>query len=129
MINYGFTKALDIPYHTVLERMRGALEKEGFGVLTEIDVQGKMKEKLGVDMSKYIILGVCNPPYAYRAFLTEENIGLMLPCNIIFYEKGGKTMLSVVRPTVSMQMVDNEELQNISEEVEEKLKKSFDAVT
>lgn len=128
MINYGFTKALDIPYDTVVERTRGALKKEGFGVLTEIDVAGKMKEKLGVDMSKYIILGVCNPPNAYQAILTEENIGLMLPCNIIVYEKGGKTVLSVIRPTVSMQMVDNGELQKVSEEVEEKLKKSFDAI-
>lgn len=128
MINYGFTKALDIPYDTVVERTRGALKKEGFGVLTEIDVAGKMKEKLGVDMSKYMILGVCNPPNAYQAILTEENIGLMLPCNIIVYEKGGKTVLSVIRPTVSMQMVDNGELQKVSEEVEEKLKKSFDAI-
>jgi len=128
MVNYGFTKELNIPYGTAIERVKDALKKEGFGVLTEIDVQKKMKEKLDVDMSKYIILAACNPANAYRAILTEENIGLMLPCNVIVYEKGGKTMLSFIRPTVAMQMVDNAELQKVSEEVEGKLKKAFDAV-
>ncbi|MDP2855050.1 MAG: DUF302 domain-containing protein [Smithellaceae bacterium] len=128
MINYGFTKALNIPYGKVIDLVRASLKKEGFGVLTEIDVQEKMKEKLDVDMNKYIILGACNPPNAYRAILTEENIGLMLPCNVIVYEKGGKTMLSFIRPTVAMQMVDNAELQKVSEEIEGKLKKAFDAV-
>jgi Uncharacterized conserved protein len=128
MINYGFTKELNIPYETVIELVREALKKEGFGVLTEIDVKEKMKEKLGIDMNKYIILGACNPPNAYKAILTEENIGLMLPCNVIVYEKGSKTVLSVIRPTVAMQMVDNVELQKIAEAVEEQLKKAFDAI-
>ena len=128
MINYSFTKELNIPYRKVIELVRDSLEKEGFGVLTEIDVQKKMKEKLGIDMKKYIILGACNPPNAYKAILTEENIGLMLPCNVIVYEKDGKTTLSFIRPTVAMQMVDNAELQKVSEEVEGKLKKAFEAV-
>ena len=128
MINYGFTKELDIPYETVIELVREALKKEGFGVLTEIDVQEKMKEKLGIDMRKYIILGACNPPNAYKAILAEENIGLMLPCNVIVYEKGSKTVLSVIRPTVAMQMVDNVELQKVAEAVEGQLKKAFDAI-
>ena len=128
MINYGFTKELNIPYGKVIELVRESLKKEGFGVLTEIDVQEKMKKKLGIDMSKYIILGACNPPNAYKAILTEENIGLLLPCNVIVYEKGSKTVLSIIRPTVAMQMVDNAELQKVSEEVEGKLKKAFDAI-
>jgi len=128
MINYGFTKTLNIPYGKVIERVREALKKEGFGVLTEIDVQDKMKEKLGLDMKKYIILGACNPANAYQAILTEEHIGLMLPCNVIVYEKSGQTVLSFIRPTVAMQMVDNAELQKVSEEVEAKLKIAFDAV-
>ncbi len=128
MINYGFTKELNLAYETVVDLAREALKKEGFGIMTEINVQKKMKEKLGIDMSQYMILGACNPPSAYRAILIEENIGLMLPCNVIVYEKGGKTLLSVIRPTVAMQMVDNVELQKVSEEVEEKLKMSFDAV-
>ena len=128
MINYGFTKELNVPYGTVIELARDALKKEGFGILTQIDVQEKMKEKLGVDMNKYIILGACNPPNAYQAILTEENIGLLLPCNVIVYEKGSKTVLSVIRPTVAMQMVDNAKLKKVSEEVEGKLKKAFDAI-
>ena len=87
-----------------------------------------MKEKLGVDMNKYIILGACNPPNAYKAILAEENIGLMLPCNVIVYEKGSKTILSVIRPTIAMQMIDNTELQEAAEAVEGQLKKSFDAI-
>ena len=128
MINYGFTKELNIPYGKVVELVRNSLKKEEFGILTEIDVQGKMKEKLGIDMNKYIILGACNPPNAYKAILAEENIGLMLPCNIIVYEKSGKTVLSVIRPTVAMQIVDNLELQKVAQAVEEQLKKAFDAI-
>jgi uncharacterized protein (DUF302 family) len=128
MINYGFTKEMDIPYEKVIEQAREALKKEGFGILTEIDVREKMKEKLGVDMKKYIILGACNPQNAYKAILAEENIGLMLPCNVIVYEKGSKTVLSVIRPTVAMRMVDNAELQKVAEEVEAQLKKAFDAI-
>ena len=128
MINYGFTKEMDLPYETVVVLVREALKKEGFGVLTEIDLQGKMKEKLGIDLRKYIILGACNPSNAYKAILAEENIGLVLPCNVIVYEKGGKTVLSVIRPTVAMQMVDNLELQKVAQAIEEQLKKAFDAI-
>jgi uncharacterized protein (DUF302 family) len=128
MIHYGFTKELDIPYETVVELAREALKKEGFGVLTEIDVKEKMKEKLNIDMGRYIILGACNPPNAYKAILAEENIGLMLPCNVIVYEKGNKTVLSVIRPTVAMQMIDSMELKDIAAAVEGPLKKAFDAV-
>ena len=128
MINYGFTKELNISYETVIELVREALKKEEFGVLTEIDVKKKMKEKLGLDMRKYIILGACNPPNAFKAILAEENIGLMLPCNVIVYEKGSKTVLSVIRPLVAMQMIDNMELQKVAEAVEGQLKKAFDAI-
>jgi uncharacterized protein (DUF302 family) len=128
MINYGFTKEVDIPYETVIELAREALKKEGFGVLTEIDVKEKMKEKLGLDMRKYIILGACNPQNAHKAILAEENIGLMLPCNVIVYEKGSKTVLSVIRPTIAMQMIDNLQLQKLADAVEGQLKKAFDAV-
>jgi len=128
MINYGFTKALNVPYGKAVGLVREVLKKEGFGILTQIDVRKIIKEKLGLDMSKYIILGACSPPNAYRAILTEENIGLMLPCNVIVYEKGGQTVLSFIRPAVAMQMVDNAELQKVAEEVEGKLKKAFDAI-
>ncbi len=87
-----------------------------------------MKEKLNIDMGKYIVLGACNPPNAYKAILAEENIGLMLPCNVIVYEKGNKTVLSVIRPTAAMQMIDSMELKEIAAAVEGPLKKAFDAV-
>jgi uncharacterized protein (DUF302 family) len=120
MISYGFTKGLDIPFETVVEQAREALKKEGFGILTEIDVREKMKEKLD--------LGACNPPNAYKAIIAEENIGLMLPCNVIVYEKDSRTVLSVIRPTVAMQMLNNVELQAVAETVEEQLKKVFDSI-
>jgi uncharacterized protein (DUF302 family) len=128
MIHYGLTKVLDIPYEIVIKQVIEALKKEGFGVLTEIDVKEKMKERLGIDMGKYIILGACNPPNAYKAILAEENIGLMLPCNVIVYERGDKTILSVIRPTVAMKMIENMELQKLAETIEGKLKKVFDAI-
>jgi uncharacterized protein (DUF302 family) len=128
MINYGFTKDLDIPFETVTDKVREALKEGGFGILTEIDVREKMKEKLGVDMNKYIIRGACNPPNVYKAILAEENIGLMLPCNVIVYEKGNKTVLSIIRPTTVMKMVDNAELREVAETVEGQLKKVFDAI-
>lgn len=128
MINYAFTKELNTPYGTVVLQVRDALKNEGFEVLTEIDVQEKTRETPGLDMNKYIIISACNLPYAYKAIIIEENIGLLLPYNVIVYAKGGKTVLSIIRPTVAMQMVDNAELQKVSEEVEGKLQKAFAAV-
>jgi len=128
MINYGFTKELNISFDNVKGLVVKKLKKEGFGVLTEIDVQAKLKEKLGIDFKKYIILGACNPPSAHKAIIAEENIGLMLPCNVIVYEKGDKTVLSIIRPTVAMQMIANPALKTMAENVEVKLKKIFDAI-
>jgi uncharacterized protein (DUF302 family) len=128
MIDYGFTKELDLSFERVKEVVVEELKKEGFGILTEIDVQAKLKEKLGIDFKKYIIFGACNPPNAHQAILAEEDIGLMLPCNVIIYERGNKIVLSIVRPTVAMQMIANPTLRSTAENVEVKLKKVFDAV-
>jgi len=128
MIGYGFTKELDLSYETVKEAVVEELKKEGFGVLTEIDVQAKLKEKLGIDFKKYVILGACNPPSAHQSILAEEDIGLMLPCNVIIYERGNKVVLSIIKPMVAMQMIANPALRSIAENVEVKLKKVFDAV-
>jgi uncharacterized protein (DUF302 family) len=127
-MSYYFSKTVNASFDEAVTIVTGELKKEGFGILTEIDVKAKMKEKLGLDLKKYIILGACNPPNAYKAIIAEENIGLMLPCNVIVYEKDGKTVLSVVRPTVAMQMIDNAELQKVAETVEGQLKKAFDAI-
>ena len=128
MINYGFTKELDVPFEKLKGRVTEDLKKEGFGILSEIDVKEKLKEKLGIDFKKYVILGACSPPNAYKSILAEENIGLMLPCNVIVYEKNQKTVLSIIKPTVAMGMIDNNALMAIAEEVEAKLKKVFDSV-
>ena len=128
MISYGFTKELGLPFEKVREAVAEELKKEGFGILTEIDLQEKFREKLGVEFKRYVILGACSPPNAFKSVQAEENIGLMLPCNVIVYERGGRTVLSVVRPTVAMQMIDNAELKSVAELVEKKLKNVFDAI-
>ncbi len=128
MIGYGFRKSLEAPFERVKARLTEALKREGFGVLTEIPIQEKLKEKLGVDFPRYHILGACHPPSAYRALQAEQDIGLLLPCNVILYEKEGRTVLAVIRPTVAMKTVDNPGLGALAAEVEERLKRAFDAV-
>lgn len=128
MITYGFSKDLTITFEKVKEMVTEELRQEGFGVLTEIDVQAKFREKLKVDFNKYVILGACHPASAYEAIRAEENIGLLLPCNVIIFEKAGKTTLSVIKPTAAMQMIDNAALTDLALSIEAKLKKVFDAV-
>jgi uncharacterized protein (DUF302 family) len=121
MIGYGFSKEIDTPFQQAVEEVTRRLSDEGFGVLTKIDVREKFKEKLGIDFRNYVILGACNPASAHRAILAEEDVGLLLPCNVIVYERDGRTVVSVIRPTVAMQMVENPGLKTIAEEVEAKL--------
>jgi uncharacterized protein (DUF302 family) len=128
MINYGFSKETDMPFEEALGVVKEALKKEGFGILTSIDVKEKFKEKLGVDFKKYVILGACNPPCAHKALSAEEEIGLLLPCNVVVYEKGDKTAIAIIKPTVAMQMIENEELKPIAVDVEARLKKVFDSI-
>lgn len=128
MISYGFTKVLTMPFETVKARVVEALKSEGFGVLTEIDIREKFKEKLGIDFKKYVILGACNPPFAHKAILAEEDVGLLLPCNIIVYEKDNGTALAIIKPKVAMQMVDNELLRSLADDVEVKLEKVFNSI-
>lgn len=128
MINYGFTKEVKLPFEEVIAVVTEGLKKEGFGILTKIDVKEKLKEKLGIDFKKYVILGACNPASAHKAIVAEENIGLMLPCNVIVYEKEDKTVVSIIKPTVAMRMIENEELKQIATQVETKLKNVFDSI-
>ena len=123
MINYGFTKKLNIPFDKVIETVTKKLLDEAFGILTKIDVKKKFREKLGIEFARYVILGACNPANAHKAILAESDIGLMLPCNVIVYEKDNKTIISVIKPTVAMQMVDNKDLQKIATTIEAKLSK------
>ena len=128
MPEYGVTKTLDDPFDSVMERTKQELQKEGFGVLTSIDIREKFKEKLGIDFRKYVILGACNPPSAHQAITIEENIGLLLPCNVIVYEKDDKTVVSIIKPSVAMNMIQNEQLLEVARKVEQKLKKVFESI-
>jgi uncharacterized protein (DUF302 family) len=128
MADYSFNKVIKLSYDEALEVVTQELKKEGFGVLTEIDVKETLKRKLDIDFPRYVILGACNPPFAYEALEAEENIGVLLPCNVCVYEKNGKTHLSVMKPSVAMGFVSNPKLGQIAGEVEKKLKKAFDSV-
>ena len=128
MISYGFRKEIDLPFEKAEQAVTEELKKEGFGILTKIDLREKFKEKLGIEFKNYVILGACHPPYAHKAILAEEDIGLMLPCNVVIYEKEGKTVLAVIKPSIGMGMLENESLKRIAQEVESKLKQVFDSV-
>ena len=124
-MNYYFTSTLkDMPFDKAIEKVTLALQKEGFGVLTEIDLKSTLKKKLDVDFYNYKILGACNAPFAYKALQAEDKIGTMLPCNVIVQEKQpGIVEVSAVDPMASMQAVQNESLGSIAIEVRDKLKK------
>ncbi len=124
-VSYGFGTRLNVPYEDAVEKVTAALKTQGFGVLTQIDVKATLKQKLNVDHRRYIILGACNPPLAYRALQAEPAIGLLLPCNVIVYEgdQENESVVSIVDPLTMMQMSDNPELARVAAEAEEKLKK------
>lgn len=123
-MTYYFNKTLDIGYDEALKRVTQELQKEGFGILTEIDVKETLKKKMDVDFKKYKIIGACNPPFAYKALLAEDKIGVMLPCNVIVFEiSEGKTEVSAVDPIASMQAIENPDLREVALEVQDKLKK------
>ncbi len=125
---YGFSKTVDLPYAEAVEKTRDALKEEGFGVLCEIDIKGKLKEKLGVDFRNYVILGACNPPLAYETLQEEINIGLLLPCNVIVYEQDGGTVVSAVDAAKMLSVVDNPKLESTAGKVNEKLRRVIDSL-
>lgn len=125
---YGYKKKVLVSFEKAVERTREELQKEGFGILTEIDVRATLKKKLDVDYYNYIILGACNPPFAYQALQVEKDIGLLLPCNVIVYEQEGEIYVSAILPTVAMSIVENEELRRIAAQVEQKLKQVIDNI-
>jgi uncharacterized protein (DUF302 family) len=111
-------------FEETIDKVTEELKKEGFGVLTEIDVKAALKKKIDVDFRKYRILGACNPSYAYKALLAEDKIGTMLPCNVIVQEKeDGRVEVAAIDPIASMQAVENESLGGIAVEIQSKLKK------
>lgn len=126
---YGFSKTLNVPYKEAVEKTRAALKEEGFGVLCEIDIKEKLKEKLGVDFRNYVILGACNPPLAYETLQEEINIGLLLPCNVIVYEEeDGRTVVSAVDAAKMLSVVGNPKLESTAGKVNEKLRNVIDSL-
>lgn len=123
---YGFSKTIEVPYGQAVEKARAALKAEGFGVLSEIDLKEKLKEKLDVNFRNYVILGACNPPLAYKTLQQEINIGLLLPCNVIVYEadEAGKSVVAAIDAKTMLSVVgDNPTLDAVATEVNEKLKR------
>ena len=129
MTTYNYTRTVALPMDAAEARVRDALQEQGFGVLTEIDVQATLKKKLDVDFRPYKILGACNPSAAHRALQAEPLIGTMLPCNVILHDAGeGQTEIAAVDPVASMAAVENDALGEIAEEIRDRLRKAVDSV-
>lgn len=123
-MEYYFSTTLKTNFEDAVAKTTEALKTEGFGVITEIDMQGKLKEKLGVEYKKYKILGACNPAFAYKALQVEEKIGTMLPCNVLVIDKeNGTTEVAAINPIASMMAVQNSALEPLAQEVADKLKR------
>lgn len=122
-MTYGMMRTVDLPFEKAVEKVTDELRKEEFGVLTTIDVRETMKKKLDVEFRKYVILGACNPPFAYRALQTEPEIGLLLPCNVIVYEKEGKSVVGIFDPMVMAEIMQNEAMKPIAAEVRQRLER------
>lgn len=127
-MEYSLAIDLDRDFDDVVQATRAALADEGFGVLTEIDVQATMKAKLDVDREEYLILGACNPPLAHRALEAEPELGVLLPCNVVVYRTGGRTRVSAVAAEQMLGMVGNEQLGPVATEVAQRMQRVLDAV-
>jgi len=124
---YYFNKTVDRDFDETIARVTEALQKEGFGILSDIDVRAALKKKLDVDFRKYRILGACNPSFAYKALQAEDKIGTMLPCNVVVQElDDGRVEVAAIDPVASMQAVLNDDLQGIADKVQKMLKKVID---
>ncbi|WKD85256.1 hypothetical protein KCTC32516_00596 [Polaribacter huanghezhanensis] len=126
--NYGYRKKVKATFIDAIEQTKQALKNDGFGVLTEIDIKNTLKNKLNVEMENYTILGACHPPSAYQSIQSEIEIGLMLPCNVIVYQKNDAVFVSAIMPTVAMGMIENNELGNVALDIEKRLKLVIDSL-
>jgi uncharacterized protein (DUF302 family) len=128
-MSYYFSKTLNVSFEEAVARVTEELKKEGFGILTDIDVQATLKKKLNADFRRYRILGACNPPFAYQALQAEDKIGLMLPCNVIVQEfSEGKVEVAAIDPIASMQAIKNPLLGDVAIQVHAKLKKVIESL-
>ena len=120
-MNYGYSKEINLNYEAAIEKVTELLKENGFGVLTTIDVKETLKKKIDVDFDKYIILGACNPPFAYEALSAENTVGLLMPCNVVVHEKDCKVKISIFNPMVIAQVSDNPKLKELSEKLNERI--------
>jgi uncharacterized protein (DUF302 family) len=129
MMSYYFSKIVPVPFDDAVARVIDGLKNEGFGILTEIDVQATLKKKLNVDFRRYRILGACNPPFAYQALQMEDKIGTLLPCNVIVQETaGGQVEVAAINPLESMKAVQNPALEPVARQVQAKLKRVIESL-
>lgn len=128
-MSYYFEKVVSTDYNETVEAVTVALKVEGFGVLSDIDVQDTLKKKINADVRKYRILGACNPPFANKAIHIEENVGLMMPCNVVIQEtEGGKIKVSVINPTAAMQAIGNQNLSELAVEITARLERVIEVL-
>jgi uncharacterized protein (DUF302 family) len=127
-MTYGFSKSVNMPFDAAVKRVTDELAKEGFGVLTTIDVKETLKKKLNIDFKQYKILGACNPAFAHKALQAEEEIGLLLPCNIVVYEKNGQSVVAAFDPMSMTRVMDNAAIEPIATEVKERLERVIAAI-
>jgi uncharacterized protein (DUF302 family) len=128
-MTYGFSKKVSLSFEQAIDKVTEELKKEGFGVLTSIDIQATLKDKIGADIPRYTILGACNPRFAHQAIQTEQEIGLLLPCNVIVYEKDAAVHVSIFDPMVMETIIGNPAMAPVAQGVQQKLRRVFDALT
>ena len=127
-IGYGYVREVALEFEEAVIKIEAALKIEGFGILCQIDIQAKLKEKLGVEFPKYLILGACNPPIAYQALQEEINLGLLLPCNAVVYEQGGCVHVGVVDAPKMLSVVGNPAMDAMARQVNDRLRRAVDRV-
>lgn len=127
-MTYGFSKTVPLTFDLAVEKITEELKKEGFGILTTIDMQATLKNKIGAEIPRYTILGACNPHFSHQAVQMEQEIGLLLPCNVIVYEKDAAVHVSVFDPMVMEQIIDNPGMRPVAEAVRAKLRRAYDAL-
>lgn len=125
---YALQVRLALPYPQAVDRVTAALKAEGFGVLTEIDVQATLKQKLNAEFRRYTILGVCNPPLAYRALGADLDVGLLLPCNVVVYEEGGGSVVGIMDPLSMLGVIQNPALEPVAQEARDRLERVAQAL-
>lgn len=127
-MDIGITVRLNVPFEEAVERTRAALKEQGFGVLTTIDVQGTLREKLGEQMERYLILGACNPQLAHRALGVDRRIGLLLPCNVVVREDEDATLVEALDPEIMVEATGEPDFTPVAEEAAARLRKALDTL-